>query len=254
MEALASHDVALVRAENPGPFTLSGTNTWVLGRDPAYVVDPGPDLPGHVDAVAAEVAGRGGLGGVALTHRHADHAEAAPALAERCGPVPIAAARDAEVTLADGARFGPLLAVATPGHSPDHLAFLAGPVAFSGDAVLGEGSVYVAPDPGAMAGYLEGLRRLRALAPEVICPGHGPAVADPAAKLEEYIEHRLDRERRLVEALERGLRSEADLLDVVWDDVPAGLRPAAAVTLRAHLGKLRDEGRAPAGAGEPQVD
>jgi glyoxylase-like metal-dependent hydrolase (beta-lactamase superfamily II) len=254
VDALAAHDVALVRAKNPGPFTLSGTNTWVLGRGPAYVVDPGPALPGHVDAVADEVVRRGGLGGIALTHGHADHAEAVPPLAERCGPAPLAAARGGDVELADGARFGPFLAVATPGHSPDHFAFAAGPVGFSGDAVLGEGSVYVAPDRGAMAGYLDGLRRLRALGLEIICPGHGPPIGDPAAKLDEYIDHRLDRERRLLAALDAGLRSETDLLDAVWDDVPGPLRPAAAITLRAHLGKLSDEGRAPAGAGEPGVD
>jgi glyoxylase-like metal-dependent hydrolase (beta-lactamase superfamily II) len=262
VEALAAHDIALVRADNPGPFTLSGTNTWVVGRDPAHVVDPGPSLPEHVEAVAAEVERRGGLGGIALTHAHADHAEAVSALQERCGAVPVAASaapvaaalEDADVALDEGARFGPLLTVATPGHSPDHLAFVAGTVCFSGDAVLGEGSVYVAPDPGAMAGYLDGLRRLRALQLELICPGHGPPVDDPAAKLDEYIEHRLDRERRLVAALDRGLRSEVELLDEVWDDVPPGLRPAAAVTLRAHLGKLGDEGRAPDGAGEPRLD
>jgi glyoxylase-like metal-dependent hydrolase (beta-lactamase superfamily II) len=249
VDALAAHDVALVRADNPGPFTLSGSNTWVVGRDPAYVVDPGPALPVHVEAVAAEVARRGGLGGIALTHRHRDHADALPALEQRCGP-----ARDADVEVAEGVRVGPLRAVATPGHSPDHFAFVAGPVAFTGDAVLGEGSVFVAPDPGAMAGYLDGLRRLRALELEVICPGHGPPVGDPAAKLDEYIDHRLDRERSLLVALEGGLRGEAELLDAVWDDVPTPLRPAAAITLRAHLGKLRDEGRAPAGAGEPRLD
>jgi glyoxylase-like metal-dependent hydrolase (beta-lactamase superfamily II) len=254
VDALAAHDVALVRADNPGPFTLSGTNTWVLGRDPAYVVDPGPSLPEHVAGIAAEVEHRGGLGGIALTHRHADHADAVPALLERCRSVPVAAAHDGDVALADGVRFGPLTAVATPGHAPDHMALVAGAVCFSGDAVLGEGSVYVAPDPGAMAGYLDGLRRLRALPLELICPGHGPPVDDPAAKLDEYVEHRLDRERRLVAALQKGLRSEADLLDEVWDDVPRPLRPAAAVTLRSHLGKLRDEGRAPAGAGDPRLD
>ncbi|MDX6698394.1 MAG: hypothetical protein QOE65_1791 [Solirubrobacteraceae bacterium] len=245
-DPLAAHDVALVRADNPGPFTLEGTNTWVLGRNSAWVVDPGPEgLEDHVAAVAAEVAARGGLGGIALTHSHADHSGAVEALLAATGPAPVASAH--RTGLADGERFGPLLAVATPGHSEDHLAFVAGPVLFAGDAVLGRGSVYVAPAPGALAGYLEALRRLREMDLELLCPGHGPLVTDPAAKLDEYVAHRLDRERRLLDALARGLRTEAQLLDDVWDDAPPGLRPAAATTLRAHLQKLEEEGRLPGG-------
>jgi glyoxylase-like metal-dependent hydrolase (beta-lactamase superfamily II) len=243
----ARHDVARLRADNPGPFTLDGTNTWVLGRDPAWVVDPGPGLAGHVANVAAEVARRGGLGGVALTHSHRDHTEAVPGLLEAAGPAPVAAmtAQAADVRLDGGDRFGPLLAVSVPGHSPDHLALVAGPVCFTGDAVLGTGSVFVSPGPGSLAGYLDGLRRLRALPLELLCPGHGPPVGDPAGKLDEYLDHRLDRERRLLDALGRGLRSEDELLDDVWDDAPPALRLAAGVTLRAHLGKLEEEGRLP---------
>jgi glyoxylase-like metal-dependent hydrolase (beta-lactamase superfamily II) len=249
-DPLEAHDVALVRADNPGPFTLEGTNTWVFGRDPAWVVDPGPPgLDGHVAAVAAEVAARGGLGGIALTHSHGDHAGALDGLLAAAGPAPVASAERSG--MADGDRLGPLRAVATPGHSPDHLAFVAGRVCFAGDAVLGRGSVFVAPAPGALAGYLAALRRLRAMDLELLCPGHGPLVTDPAAKLDEYVTHRLDRERRLVDALARGLRGEAELLDDVWDDAPAALRPAAATTLRAHLQKLEEEGRLPEGAGAP---
>lgn len=227
----------------------------VLGRDPAWVVDPGPAVDAHVAAVVAETERRGGIGGIALTHHHADHAAGASALRERSGDPPVAAARPGlgTVTLVDGEAFGPLVAVATPGHAPDHLAFVADAVCFSGDAVLGEGSVFITPDAGALRGYLEGLRRLRALPLRLICPGHGPPVSDPAAKLDEYVAHRLDRERRLVAALERGTRSEADLLDEVWDDAPTVLRPAAAVTLRAHLDKLREEGRLPLGADGPRA-
>jgi glyoxylase-like metal-dependent hydrolase (beta-lactamase superfamily II) len=253
-DALARHDVARVRADNPGPLTLDGTNTWVVGRDPAYVVDPGPALPEHVAAVAAEVGRRGRLGGIALTHDHADHAEAVEALRDRAGLAPVAAARgDVDVLLTDGDALGPLTAVAVPGHAPDHLAFVAGPVCFTGDAVLGTGSVFIAPNPGALAGYLEGLRRLRALPLAVLCPGHGPPVVDPAAMLDEYVAHRLDRERRLVAALAAGRRRVDEILDEVWDDVPSELRPAAAITLRAHLDKLRDEGRLPEGVELPEV-
>ena len=251
MPDLAEFDVGLVRADNPGPFTLSGTNTWLVGRDPTWVVDPGPALEAHVGAVLTEAQRRGGVGGIALTHDHADHSDAVAALREGAGGPPVAAARPEAggVALSDGDTFGPLLAVAVPGHAPDHLAFVSDRVCFSGDAVLGEGSVFISPDPGALRGYLEGLRRLRALPLALICPGHGPPVTDPAAKLDEYLAHRLDRERRLVEALGRGLRSEDELLDAVWDDAPPVLRPAATVTLRAHLEKLREEGRLPAGVG-----
>ncbi|MGI8512682.1 MAG: MBL fold metallo-hydrolase, partial [Solirubrobacteraceae bacterium] len=213
-DGVPGHDVTRVRAENPGPFTLDGTNSWVLGRDPAWVVDPGPALPGHLDAIAREAASRGGLAGIALTHDHADHAEGLGGLLERTGAVPVAAARGArDVALAGGEAFGPLRALATPGHAPDHLAFVAGLVVFTGDAVLGVGSVFIAPAPGAMAGYLQGLDRLRALELDVLCPGHGPVVSDPHAKLDEYVAHRLDRERRLLAALAAGLRDEHALLD-----------------------------------------
>jgi len=124
-------------------------------------------------------------------------------------------------------------------------------VAFTGDAVLGEGSVFVAPDPGALAGYLAGLRALRERGPAVICPGHGPVVDDPAAKIDAYVAHRLDRERRLVAALDAGLRTINELIDEVWSDAPAILRPASIVTLAAHLDKLDDEGRLPEGVERP---
>jgi len=161
--------------------------------------------------------------------------------------VPVAAMRHpaASVVLGDGDPAGPLVAVHLPGHAADHLVFvLDGRLAFTGDAVLGAGSVFIAPDGGSLGGYLDGLRRLRAMGLEQLLPGHGPVVEDADAKLDEYIAHRLDREERLLAALDRGLRSEDELLDAAWDDAPEQLRPFAAVSLRAHLQKLRAEGRA----------
>jgi glyoxylase-like metal-dependent hydrolase (beta-lactamase superfamily II) len=220
--------VIRVRADNPSALTLDGTNTYVVGR---FVVDPGPALPAHLDAV--QRAADEGIEGVVLTHSHADHSEAAESF-------------DAPVTLPrDGESVGPFTAIGTPGHSADSVCLLMGRVCFTGDTVLGEGSVFIAPGEGSLSAYLESLRRLRSLDLEVLCPGHGPYVWDPAAKLDEYIAHRLDRERRLVEALEAGLRSEDELLDAAWSEVPAELRGAAALTLRAHLEKLREEGRLP---------
>jgi len=253
-DPLARHDVGLVRAGNPGPFTLTGTNTWLVDRDPCWVVDPGPALPGHLVATLEAAAQRGGVAGIVVTHSHPDHVEVVEELRAEAGGPPVAAAVPGGgdwVTLGDGDRIGPFLALATPGHAPDHLAFVAGPVCFSGDAVLGEGSVFISPDPGALRGYLDALRRLRELDLELICPGHGPPVTDPAAKLDEYIAHRLDRERGLVAALEGGGRTVDELLDEAWSDVPGVLRPAAAVTLAAHLDKLEEEGRLPDGVERP---
>lgn len=242
---LAALGIARLRADNPSPLTLSGTNTWVLGRAPAWVVDPGPALPAHLDAVAAEVAARGGAGGIALTHDHADHAEGVDALRARLdGDVPVGAARGAVVRLAEGDAFGPLRVLAVPGHADDHLVLVAGRAAFTGDAVLGEGSVFVS---GRLAEYLDGLRRLRALGLAVLCPGHGDPVWDPEAKLDGYLAHRLAREEALLAALESGARDEDALLDAAWPDAPPALRGVAAITLRAHLEKLRGEGRLPAG-------
>jgi glyoxylase-like metal-dependent hydrolase (beta-lactamase superfamily II) len=228
-QRLATYDVVRLRAENAGPLTLSGTNTWVVGRDPVYVVDPGPALDEHLESLVVSIEQRGGLGGIALTHDHLDHSEAVALLLERL-PAPLAAARgEADVRLLDGIRF----------------ALIAGPVCFTGDAVLGEGSVFIAQEPGALAGYLAGLERLRDRAFEVLCPGHGPAIWDPRAKLDEYIEHRLERERKLLEGLKAGRRSVAELLDSAWPDVSEQMRGVAAITLAAHLDKLDEEGLLP---------
>jgi glyoxylase-like metal-dependent hydrolase (beta-lactamase superfamily II) len=177
-----------------------------------------------------------------------------PALRRRFPDAKVAAARgEVDVRLSGGDRFGPVEAVVTPGHAPDHLAFVADGVCFSGDAVLGEGSVFIAPYHGALAGYLAGLERLRSFHLTLLCPGHGPLVCDPAAKLDEYISHRLDRERRLLDAIAGGARTVDELLDQAWDDAPVQLRPAAAWTLAAHLDKLDSEGRLPADVERPSL-
>jgi glyoxylase-like metal-dependent hydrolase (beta-lactamase superfamily II) len=236
MEDRTPEGVARVRANNPSPYTLDGTNTYVVE---GWVVDPGPADEAHAERVI-EAAG-GSVAGIVLTHDHPDHAEGTPALAERVG---------VEVARPSGAgAAGPFEVIPTPGHAPDHVSLLWGRVLFAGDTVLGAGSVFVAPGRGAMAAYLDSLRRLRDLELDVIAPGHGPFVWDPRAKIDEYIEHRLDRERRVVAALEAGARTRGELLDRAWDDVPFDqapvLRVAAGVTLDAHLEKLREEGRLP---------
>jgi glyoxylase-like metal-dependent hydrolase (beta-lactamase superfamily II) len=236
-----SADVTRIRADNPGPLTLRGTNTWVAGNDPCFVVDPGPALDDHLDAVEAEVARRGGADWIALTHGHADHSEAVEPLRGRIGSPPVARFGDVPAGV-------PFSVVPTPGHAPDHVAFVWENVGFTGDAVLGEGSVFVSSD---LAGYLDSLRALQALSLDALLPGHGPPIDDPAAKFSEYLDHRLDRERRLVEALAGGARTIDEMLDAAWADVPDVLRPAAAITLGAHLGKLDEEGRLPEGVQRP---
>jgi glyoxylase-like metal-dependent hydrolase (beta-lactamase superfamily II) len=236
-----------VRAPNPGPYTLSGTNSWLVGRDPAFLIDPGPAIASHLDALAREIDERGGLAAILVSHGHRDHSEAAAAVHASSG-APVAAMRaDADVELADGDAIGPIVALATPGHASDHLSFLYGRVCFSGDTVLGEGSVFISAGPGSLSGYLAALRRLRELDLELIAPGHGPLIEQPNARIDEYLDHRQKREQLILDALADGLRERPELLDRVWGDLPPALMPIAHSTLEAHLGKLAEEGRLPEG-------
>ena len=213
-------------------MTLAGTNTYLYGSGPCAVIDPGPDHAVHLAAIRAAAAERGGIGVVLLTHSHGDHAAGAARLG-------------VEVRLpGEGEERAGLRALATPGHAADHVCLLsADGVCFSGDLVLGEGSTFVPPDGGSLAAYMSSLGRLQAEPIELICPGHGPWVTDPPAKLAEYVEHREMRERRLLAALRRGERSREALLAEVWDDVPDEVRPVAALVMEAHLQKLEAEGR-----------
>jgi glyoxylase-like metal-dependent hydrolase (beta-lactamase superfamily II) len=228
-------DIERLTAPNPGPMTLEGTNTYVVGRDPAVVIDPGPQDGGHIDAVRDAAERRGGIGAVLLTHGHSDHSGGVEALG-------VEPARPSDGEVIHG-----LEAIATPGHADDHLCFLVGGACFTGDLILGEGSTIVGPREmgGSLADYMRSLARLAERDLKVLYPGHGPQIDDPRAKIAEYVEHRMMRERRLVAALERGERSRAALLAEVWDDVPEQLRGAAAIAMKAHLEKLEDEGRLP---------
>jgi glyoxylase-like metal-dependent hydrolase (beta-lactamase superfamily II) len=226
--------VVRVRAPNPSPMTLDGTNTYVAA---GWAIDPGPVDQGHFDAVLAAAGGE--IEGVVLTHTHPDHSEGAQPLADLAGGVPVV------LPDSDGP-VGPFEAILTPGHAPDHVCLLLAGACFAGDLVMGTGSVFIMPGEGSLSAYLDSLRRIRALDLDVLCPGHGPYVWDPAAKLDEYIAHRLERERLLLEALGAGVRDTDDLLDRAWADAPPELRPIAALSLQAHLEKLREEDRLPA--------
>ncbi|MGN6665178.1 MAG: MBL fold metallo-hydrolase [Solirubrobacterales bacterium] len=215
-------------------MTLEGTNTYLYGADPCVVIDPGSEDPGHLEAIRAAAAARGGIGLVLLTHSHGDHTAGAKEL-------------DAEVVLpSDGEIHAGLRVLGTPGHAEDHVSFVTEDgVCFSGDLVLGLGSTIVPPGGNSLAAFMDSLALLQEEALDLIAPGHGPWVTDPAAKLAEYVEHRQMRERRLLAALEEGERSRATLLATVWDDIPMELLPMAAMAMEAHLEKLEAEGRLP---------
>jgi len=237
-------EIELLVAPNPGPMTLEGTNTYLYGSGPCAVIDPGPEDAGHLAAVIAAARERDGVGTILLTHGHGDHADGAESLASAAEAA--GGARPPVVLPADGEEHAGLRAIATPGHAADHVCLMtADRVCFSGDVVLGEGSTFVPPDGGSLISYMDSLARLQAEPIELICPGHGPWIEDPEAKLAEYVEHREMRERRLLAALERGERSRSALLADAWDDVPAELRPAAQMVMDAHLAKLEAEGRLP---------
>jgi glyoxylase-like metal-dependent hydrolase (beta-lactamase superfamily II) len=227
-------EVLRIVAPNPGPMTLEGTNTYLYGERPCAVIDPGSEDAGHLEAIRAAAGERGGIGLVLLTHSHGDHTAGADQLG-------------AEVVLpAGGETHAGLRVLATPGHAADHVCFLsADGVCFSGDLVLGLGSTIVPPGDNSLAAFMSSLRLLQAERIELMAPGHGPWITDPAAKLAEYVEHREMRERRLLAALERGERSRAALLADAWDDIPMELLPMAAMAMEAHLEKLESEGRLP---------
>ncbi|MBS1887204.1 MAG: MBL fold metallo-hydrolase [Actinobacteria bacterium] len=234
-EAAPGHpEILRIVAPNPGPMTLEGTNTYVYGADPCAVIDPGSEDPVHLEAIRAAAAARGGIGTVLVTHSHEDHLAGADLLG---APV---------VRPTGGERHGDLRALATPGHAADHVVFLtADGVCFCGDLVLGLGSTIVPPGGDSLVAFLDSLSLLAAEALSLMCPGHGPWITDPSAKLAEYIDHRLERERRLLAALSTGERSRSALLLIVWDDVPPELLPMAAMAMEAHLEKLASEARLP---------
>ncbi len=242
----------MIRAANPGPMTLEGTNTWLVGdpgRGSVVVVDPGPLLEEHLDAIVA--AAPGGVAAVLVTHRHLDHSEAAATLAERAGCGVRAADTQLQVGpagLADGERLevarASLTVVATPGHTSDSVSLLVegadGEVRLlSGDMVLGRGTTVITYPDGDLTAYLGSLARLQRLVAErditEILPGHGPVVSEPADWLAYYREHRLDRLEQVRTALAAGARTPAEVVARVYAEVDRGLWPAAEQSVRAQL-------------------
>lgn len=252
--------LVMFTAPNPGPKTLSGTHSFVVGHHPAYVIDPGPAIKDYLGAMAQWVTEQNiVVEGILLTHSHPDHAPGAPLLAGMLD-APVLASADMPEDIARGLCADALLndgdtlrvagdvlrVVATPGHAHDHIAFwLEGArVLFAGDTILGEGTTVIAPPEGDMSLYMQTLERIRELRPYLIAPGHGPLIRDPGAKLEEYVAHRRQREEQIIQALERGPATIEELVARVYADVDPGLHGLAAGSVEAQLIKLTREGRA----------
>jgi glyoxylase-like metal-dependent hydrolase (beta-lactamase superfamily II) len=239
-----------VLAPNPGPMTLTGTNTYLLsdGAEVA-VVDPGPEIPSHVESVYTRATTLGRVTTVLVTHRHGDHLPAALPLCARTGAVLVGhldlpgvhrpAADDSPV-------FGALRALATPGHTRESMCFFdpTSGVLFTGDLVAGSGTVIVDDTPGALSDYIGSLERLLTLQPRTMYPGHGPIVDDAIAKLHEYIEHRRKREQQVLARLsEHGPATIDELVAAIYPDLAPNLVRMAARNVRACLDKLAAEAR-----------
>jgi glyoxylase-like metal-dependent hydrolase (beta-lactamase superfamily II) len=239
--------ITRVLASNPSVYTLEGTNTWIVGRDPSIVIDPGPDLADHLDEVADEAAP---VAAILVTHDHPDHAPGAMSLSTRVGAPVLAYRLTGAERLSAGQRIDAggvtLIAVPTPGHTADHVAFHQPETGalFTGDAVVGRGTTFIDPPDGDLNAYLRSLRRMLDLRPRTIYPGHGPVVLGAVDKLEEYLAHREEREREVRAALDDGPRTVAELVSTIYADHPVDVHPLAARSVLAHLLKLEREGYA----------
>lgn len=248
-----SERVRLVRANNPSPMTLEGTNTYLVGGgQDLLIIDPGPSDALHLDAVRDAV-GDAQVTAILLTHRHPDHSQAAQAFAQEFdAQIAAFGAPDefAQVPVSDGARIGGhgvfLTAVHTPGHAHDHVCYLFEEerTLFSGDHVLGRGTSVIAWPDGDMTAYMQSLEKLSPLHIARIFPGHGPIVEDPTRLLREYVDHRLMRERQVIDSLRERPGTPRQLVERIYTDVDPVLYPAAELSVRAHLEKLQTEGRA----------
>lgn len=266
-----------VVANNPGPFTFTGTGTYIVGRGEVAVIDPGPDNPAHLGALLAAVAGER-VSHVLVTHTHRDHAPLARPFAEAVG-APVLAARppesDNHVSIAldegddhdfrpdhileDGERIAgagwTLETVATPGHASNHLCFalIEENALFSGDHVMGWSTTVVAPPDGDMGDYLDSLRTIIGRDYAVLYPTHGAPVMEPAPFLQAYLDHRLARESQVLARLQAGDRRISDMVPVLYAAVDRRLWPAASLSVLAHLILLTRQGRVTAEP-EPSLD
>ncbi len=245
-------------ANNPGYMTLKGTNQYVVGKNGgAIVIDVALSADSNLDGIIqqAEAMGARKIEKILLTHIHSDHCGGALALKKRCGAkVGIHRSRAGylggeDFQYGDGDRIafggGELQVVHTPGHESGHCCFYesADRVLFTGDHILGFGTSVIRPPDGDMADYIRSLERLLQLSIALILPGHGPLVGKPEAKIKEYIEHRLMRERQVIEALRKGRDSIGAITEMIYVDVSGPLKHVAEFSVEAHLIKLMRESK-----------
>ncbi len=258
--------VRRVIARNPGPFTYTGSGAYIIGSDhgPLAVIDPGPDLPDHVDALMAAIGGAP-VSHILITHTHRDHCGAAAAFAARTGaktfgggPHPRRTGNAGapaleeggdlgftpDVVLADGATVEAdgwsIGAVATPGHLPNHLCFAltSEGALFTGDHVMGWSTTVVAPPEGDMGDYLASLDRLLAREDEIYYPTHGAPIRNPKAFVRAIRAHRRIRDGQILDQLRRGRTHISDIVPAMYADIDPRLHPAAALNVLAHLIRL----------------
>ena len=247
-----------VIADNPGPFTYTGTGTYIVGRGEVAVIDPGPELPEHLAAILKAVEGER-VTDIVVTHTHADHSPLAAPLAAATGALtwgrPAPAGRDdafrmdeahdrgfrPDREVADGERIaGPgwtLEAIATPGHASNHVCYALSEenALFSGDHVMGWSTTVVSPPDGDMGDYYASLEKVAARGFSMLWPTHGPPVTEVAPFLAAYKAHRLARERQILEQLAAGHTRIRDMVPVIYADVDPRLHPAAAHSVLAHM-------------------
>ncbi len=255
-----------VIADNPGPFTFTGTGTYIIGSGEVAVIDPGPDDPAHLAALESALDGER-VTAILVTHTHLDHSPLAAALAEATGapvhglPAPLTA--ESAIRLDEGhdhgfrpdvlARDGDLIsgpdwtleAVATPGHASNHLCYALTQenALFSGDHVMGWSTTVVSPPDGDMADYLASLDKVAARGFATLWPTHGPPVREVGAFLDAYRAHRLARENQILDQLAKGRAKIPEMVQAIYTEVDPRLYPAAAHSVLAHLIKLVREGR-----------
>jgi len=255
--------IARVLAHNPSAFTYYGTQTYLIGVDEVAVIDPGPDLPEHLDALEAAIAGRP-VAAIMCTHTHRDHSPAARPLAERtgaqiigCAPLALEtvgpradASFDgdyaADRVLEDGEKLEvggePVTAVATPGHTSNHLCFAYRSALFSGDHVMGWSTTVVFPPDGDMAAYMASLAKLRRREDRVYYPAHGPAVANPQQYVRHLAGHRMQREKQILGLVGEQARAIPDIVANAYPGLDSRLIVAAGGSVLAHLIDLECRG------------
>ena len=249
--------VRRIVAPNSGPMTGPGTNSYIIGDAELAVIDPGPAIPSHVDAILASVGER--LRYVVCTHTHPDHSPGAAVLAGETGATlvgrvtaddrhqdltfqPEAQIEDDECIAADGWR---LRAIRTPGHVDNHVCYLLEEegIVFAGDHIMNGSTVVIVPPGGSMADYIASLRRLLDYEVRTVAPGHGELIPDCRAEVEKLVRHRLMREAKVARALVPEFQSLDALVVSVYDDVDPVMHEWAKLSLLAHLIKLESEGR-----------